>query len=223
MKTIFKRIIPSAIKKSISKHLQNLLRTGNENHLKNIPISVLRPEHITNLKPLIDRLELLKHLPENSIIAEIGVNKGDYSQQILSICQPRKLHLIDAWASKRYNEKLFINVNTRFLKEINSGKIEIHRGFSTIVGASFPDDYFDWVYIDTDHSYNTTKEELEIYSKKVKKQGIISGHDFSAGNWRKGIKYGVIEAVYEFCVKYNWELIFLTTEIEAPSFAIRKR
>ncbi len=36
-------------------------------------------------------------------------------------------------------------------------------------------------------------------------------------------RYGVIEAVYEFCSKYNWEILFLTTELETnPSFAIKK-
>ena len=37
----------------------------------------------------------------------------------------------------------------------------------------FKDDYFDWIYIDTDHSYPTTIGELEAYAPKIKENGII--------------------------------------------------
>ncbi|MCU0386267.1 MAG: hypothetical protein MUE38_09580, partial [Flavihumibacter sp.] len=58
---------------------------------------------------------------------------------------------------------------------------------------------------------------------KLKPGGIIAGHDFIKGNWLSGYRYGVMEAVYEFCVTHNWELIFLTTETnDHPSFAIRR-
>lgn len=37
------------------------------------------------------------------------------------------------------------------------------------------------------------------------------------------VRYGVIEAVYEFCAKYDWELLYITAENEGnPSFAIRR-
>jgi len=39
-----------------------------------------------------------------------------------------------------------------------------------------------------------------MYEPKVKKDGIISGHDFTQGRWSNMTKYGVIEVVYEFCV-----------------------
>ena len=53
--------------------------------------------------------------------------------------------------------------------------------------------------------------------------GIIAGHDYILGNWDGLVRYGVIESVYEFCVRYNWEIIFLTTELNnSPSFAIRR-
>lgn len=56
----------------------------------------------------------------------------------------------------------------------------------------------------------------------MKKGGIIAGHDFIVGEIDVPWKYGVIEAVYEFCKKYNWEIIYLTMERGiSPSFAIR--
>jgi predicted O-methyltransferase YrrM len=87
---------------------------------------------------------------------------------------------------------------------------------------TFDNGYFDWVYIDTDHSYKLTRQELEICRDKVKDGGIIAGHDYHMGNWVEGHKYGVIEAVYSFCVDFEWEIIYLTSDIIEASFAIRR-
>lgn len=162
-------------------------------------------------------------LPKNGVVAELGVDAGSFSAQILSLNNPNKLHLIDNWGSKRYNKYKQVIVIGKFQEEISSGKVEIHIGLSTEVANEFPSDYFDWIYIDTSHSYETTKAELELYAEKVKQGGYMAGHDFIIGNWNSMIRYGVIEAVYEFCVKHDWELIYITSELNThPSFAIRR-
>ena len=72
---------------------------------------------------------------------------------------------------------------------------------STDAIGDFEDSTFDWIYIDTDHSYELTYKELRGYAPKVKPDGIIAGHDYSMGNWIDAYRYGVIEAVNEFCVQ----------------------
>lgn len=179
--------------------------------------------HVQNLVSLKDRIELLKHLPSKAVVAEIGVNEGDFSQQILSVCAPQKLVLIDVWSSKRYHGGLFEKVKARFAAEIKNGTIEIIRDLSFGAIASVEDHFFDWVYLDTDHSYATTHRELELLRLKMKPGGIIAGHDYIIGNWNGGVRYGVIEAVREFCIQYHWEMIYLTHELDNhPSFAIRE-
>ncbi len=85
------------------------------------------------------------------------------------------------------------------------------------------DSYFDWVYLDTDHSYSVTKQELDILKFKVKPGGIIAGHDYISYDFIGHTRYGVIEAVNEFCVNEQWEIIYLTAETnQYRSFAIRK-
>jgi hypothetical protein len=70
--------------------------------------------------------------------------------------------------------------------------------------------------------YETTRRELELLRAKMKPGGIIAGHDYAMGNWNGGVRYGVMEAVREFCLTYDWEMIFITHEIhDHPSFAIR--
>ncbi|OFX42841.1 MAG: hypothetical protein A2046_03720 [Bacteroidetes bacterium GWA2_30_7] len=191
---------------------------------KTIPRINLAEKNISNLKAILSREKLLELLPKNGIVAEIGVWKGDFSEVIIEKTSPRKLHLIDAWSSNRYNDEIRQSVEIKFKTQIKKGQIEINYGLSIDVVDTFNDNYFDWIYIDTDHSYKTTKIELEKFSKKVKPSGIIAGHDYIIGNWNGMVKYGVIEAVYEFCSKNDWEIIYITMEGKGhhPSFAIRK-
>lgn len=205
------------------KIILHFARKFNSNNSKKIPKYEIADKHIKNAKLITTREELLKFLPQNGVVAELGVDEGNFSQLILSINNPQKLHLIDFWGSKRYNQSKRKKVENRFLNHTESGNVEINIGLSTKVVENFKDNYFDWIYIDTDHSYKVTIEELELYRRKVKTDGIIAGHDYILGNWNRLVRYGVIEAVYEFCNKYDWEIIYLTTELKNnPSFAIRK-
>ena len=38
-----------------------------------------------------------------------------------------------------------------------------------------------------------------------------------------GVRYGVQEAVYEFCVNEEYEIVYVTSELRCPSFAIKRR
>jgi len=87
----------------------------------------------------------------------------------------------------------------------------------------FNDNYFDWVYLDTSHTYEITHQELIILEKKVKIDGLITGHDYTTRSRRTAMKYGVIEAVHEFCLNNNWEFVYITLEWHGHnSFAIRR-
>lgn len=179
--------------------------------------------HVENAKLLANRELMLTLLPQNAICAEIGVDMGNFTEKILQSANPKKLHLIDFWGTERYGTSKKDLVSNKFAAEIKNGTIEMNLGYSTEVLPQFPDHYFDWLYIDTDHSYPTTLAELYLSAKKVKQGGLITGHDFTVGYWINGVKYGVIEAVYEFCVKEGWEIVYLTCEAnDHRSFALRK-
>lgn len=223
MYSLLKTILPENSKNWLWKQIINIIRKKLIDQDKRMPKYIYEKKHISNLVPLANRYDLLDLLPKGGIVAELGVDNGGFSTEILNRTNPKKLHLIDVWNSKRYHDGLKNNVKNKFKNEIESGKVEMNLGLSTEVVSTFPDNYFDWIYIDTEHSYNVTKSELETYSKKLKPGGIIAGHDYINGIWVTMVRYGVIEAVSEFCVNNNWELIYITMDYtEPPSFAIRK-
>jgi len=187
------------------------------------PSVFLDRKHTINCRVLPDRQALLSELPSGGVAAEVGVAFGDFTKQIVALNRPRKLHLLDVWGSARYEEGLR-QVKMAQADLIAEGVVEIHRGLSTDQLPTFPDSYFDWVYIDTDHTYETTYQELVIAATKVKSGGFISGHDFCPGNVITPWPYGVIEACNKFCVEFEWEYRLITIEPHGhQSFCIARR
>jgi hypothetical protein len=133
------------------------------------------------------------------------------------------LHLVDSWHLAEYRKGQTTQVKEKFASQIRQGQVRIHHKLSLDAAADFEDGSLDWIYLDTDHSYSTTRSELRAYAPKLKPDGVIAGHDYTTGNWVAGYRYGVVEAVHEFCVEQGWELVYITAQtIENRSFAIRR-
>ena len=225
LRALYKTVIPYGVRKRIGARLKAHFddQSAYERAKQILPKVPLDEKHLHNCQVLFDRSALLSCLPRGGIVAEIGVAQGDFSQLIWQTCEPKELHLIDAWNSNRFPLPFKASVRDRFLPEAKEGRIHIHRSLSVDAARNFPDAYFDWVYIDTDHSYSTTLAELLAYAPKIKPDGLIAGHDYCMGNWVTSYRYGVIEAVHEFCGTHGWELAYLTLEpSEHQSFAIRR-
>lgn len=219
MASLLRNLTPKFIRKAFEADHQKVRQA----RVNELPQSRLEQKHVENCQLVLDRSTMLEKLGERKTVAELGVNRGEFSHELLGTLKPEKLHLVDVWATDRYHSGLFESIQTEFAESIKTGGVKIHRKLSTDAAHDFEDDYFDLVYIDTDHMYRTTRDELALYASKVKPDGIIAGHDYSMGNWVPALRYGVIEAVHEFCVQNDWELCYLTCEpLESQSFAIRR-
>ena len=176
-----------------------------------MPRTIVSPEKTEYCRLFPCRESLLKQLPKGKRIAEIGVSKGDFSKQILQHCEPAKLLLADAWSCTRYGSHKEI-VETLFADKIAEGKVELHQGMSCDFLEKLPKGEIDIFYIDTNHDYKNTSQELRLCGEKAAEGAIIMGHDFCTGNIITPVPYGVIEAVNEFCEKYDWGYKYLTVE-----------
>lgn len=184
----------------------------------------LSERHLENTRVLPDRERLLEELPAGAVVAELGVDEGDFARRIHAVTRPETLYLVDPWDTDRYHEGKMRRVEERFAREIEAGQVRVVRKRSEAALAEFPDGYLDWVYIDTTHLYAQTLKELELSRQKVKEGGLIAGHDYCVGNPSAALAYGVVPAVHRFCAEHDWELVFLTLETDGRrSFALRKR
>ena len=152
--------------------------------------------------------------------AEIGVQRGDFSAVIRNTWNDGTLHLIDRWvydenyddvARLSYREQLnnYLYVVNRFAEDFG---VKIYRLDSVEATNHFPDDFFDWIYIDADHSYEGCTRDLNAWYPKLKKGGIFCGHDFLDGIIPAG-NFGVKTAVEEF-IKDKGIILFVTTREE---------
>jgi hypothetical protein len=171
-----------------------------------------RIEYLTELKNL---------LPISPICVEIGVADGYFSKQIFNVFNPDKLFLIDPWkfghdkndkptygASLSYaptsysTSENYDHVIKYFYDQIKNNRVIVRSDYSYNVVNDFPDNYFDFIYIDACHLYNCVKSDLNNYLPKLKSNGLMCGHDYLNFD-----EFGVIQAVDEFCVEHNFEMI----------------
>lgn len=211
------------LKSRIYKKFEQRFKAFYDRYDKTLPQISLSETHIQNLKVLPHRISLLQHIPQGGIGAEVGVDRGDFSLNILKYVRPQKLHLVDAWHSERYHTGLRQVVEERLAEALATGQVEIHQGLSVERAQDFEEASLDWIYLDAGHSYQAVHQDLYAYVSKIKPGGLIMGHDYVLGNWNGLVRYGVIDAVHEFCVKENWEMVYLTIDaLEQPSFALKK-
>ena len=135
---------------------------------------------------------------------EIGVGFGENAKSILSILNMKMLYLVDPYVP--YNDG-FIQHPEGYLRELEIIKKELaHLPNVTFIRKKSEDavddipDEIDFCYIDGNHSYEFVKKDIELYYPKIKKGGVIGGHDFNA-------KFPeVCKAVIEFTTKNKLKL-----------------
>ena len=170
--------------------------------------------------------ELYLDIPKDGIGAEIGVCKGRNSVSLYHVAKPKKLHLCDIWRERHPNACLIDApslweddhrrlVGKLFQREIEAYKVEIHREYGGNFLYSLEDNYLDWVYLDACHDYKSVSIEIEAALLKVKKGGLIMGHDYvtNCQVW----KAGVIRAVNENIQAGKMKMVGISLE-KYPSY-----
>ena len=113
---------------------------------------------------------------------EIGVYKGWYTRKF---CEAGlKMFGVDPWmVSKEYHEKqgqgrqdFLYDHASRYMADYDC---ELIRKTSMDAVKDFEDESIDFVYIDGHHGFKYVTEDIYEWSKKVKKGGIVSGHDYA--------------------------------------------
>ena len=114
--------------------------------------------------------------------AEIGVYKGEYTKKFLDA--GIKMYGIDPWLdyveyhNSRGQER--IDFQYEHAKRVLTPypNCTIIRKTSMEAVEDFADESLDFVYIDANHLLRYVVEDICEWSKKVRRDGIISGHDY---------------------------------------------
>lgn len=137
-----------------------------------------------------NRHEFAKYLTENNckIGVEIGTYTANYSKYLLDNWEGY-LYLIDVWkklpsaeytdASNQDNPKQIISEAFDNLEGYEN-RTTLIRGNSNNTDHLFPDEFFDFIYIDANHKYHHVLHDMKKWYPKLKKGGIFAGHDWIA-------------------------------------------
>lgn len=186
---------------------------------------------------LTTREGLVQFLPNGGIGAEIGVAQGNFSKVLLDRAAPRELHLIDPWshqesdiigggdllarvardpdaylhppAPSRQGEEMFRSVQERFSSD---PRVRLHRRFSYRIAPTFPASFFDFIYVDGNHTYEFVLRDLLDFAPRMKPGGLILGHDFFHNGFADRENYGVMPAVQTFLKRTGYQFVALTYE-----------
>jgi hypothetical protein len=157
-------------------------------------------------------------------IAEIGVEYGGYTDTYYN--ENFEINLIDMWETEGndyYFSKRIGQVEEGYNKILqkyeNKTNVKIIKMKSVEASKLYDNEYFDWIYIDADHSYEGVKDDIVNWWPKLKKGGLLSGHDYNPSENDPNFKmYGVKKAVDEIF----GDKIKLTDEVNYKSWYVFK-
>jgi len=185
------RRLSLSLRKHMPGSVRHFYRVGQALLSKGQPSISIPAELFLDCKVCASRNDLVERLPRGGRIAEIGTQRGHFARHILGTCEPAKLHLVD------------LDFSVLEPDVANDPRVEQHNGASHEVLAGFPDAYFDWIYIDADHSFAGVSRDAKAAAAKVKPGGYLVFNDFAHMDPFLG-KYGVHRAVVDFAVASKW-------------------
>ena len=158
-----------------------------------------------------NRTELAKYFAKLGFTkgAEIGVYLGYYSGVLLDNIPDLELLCVDSWDKHTWRERAY-PVAVEVLSRYAGAKIL--RGSSMNIVKTVLSESLDFVFIDADHSYQSVKNDIQEWSKKVRHGGIVSGHDYLLG--RQTVQ--VIQAVDEYIKENNLTLLLTEHDRKNP-------
>jgi len=145
--------------------------------------------------------------------AEIGVWRGAYSAAFMAANPRLELLCVDPWLSypawqdtknslqPDKQEAFMAAAYAQARARLAPLGCRIVRQFSVDAARDVPDRSLDFVYIDGNHVAAAVREDLEAWAPKVRRGGLVAGHDFRVFKHKPTIH--VVEAVRAYTVDHG--------------------
>jgi len=147
---------------------------------------------------------------------EVGVYEGHFSEILGYENTEGQVFSVDPWQTYadypdyKDQEALDMRYQRARRRLLRYPNITIIKKFSLEASKIFEDYSLDYVYIDANHTFQSTWNDIIIWSKKVKEGGIISGHDYK--RMKDGCPTKTFEAVNAYISAARIPTWFLTGE-----------
>jgi hypothetical protein len=162
---------------------------------------------------LVDRIA---QLGDDLTGCELGVCRGRNLRFLLDrVPNIKTVYAIDPWEPyddwwgrmDRDTVESWMREAIELLKDYDD-KITVLRAKSSVALNYIDDDTLDYIFIDGDHSYESTKFDLANSFKKIKSKGLFSGHDWQLESVQQAVnefrKENSITAELQFTENNVW-------------------
>lgn len=121
--------------------------------------------------------------------AELGVRWGQTSKYLLEHCPGLHIIGVDLMkpnpnADKKKGQEDYMTWDwlgyekqVKAIEEAFPSRFRMLRMDMTEASKLIPDDHLDWIFIDGDHSYEGVSTDIKNWAPKVRKGGVVIGHD----------------------------------------------
>ena len=149
---------------------------------------------------------------------EIGLARGKNAQKMFEYIPNLKLFAVDAYKehpqcsykataiSRNMDDLYHASVKKQAYNRMQGKNAIIIEKFSEDAVRDIPDNSLDFVYIDGDHSYDFVILDMILWGRKVRKGGIISGHDYYDDKNKSSRRAKVTQAVNDYVRVHGIEL-----------------
>lgn len=139
--------------------------------------------------PNTGRIDIVRWIRELDLksFAEIGVDHADFSKLIVETNPQLTLYGIDPYlkyeAYREYHHQAQMDdihdyAHSKMAGHIQDGRYHLVRKTSEEALKDFADESLDGVYIDANHEGEFPYYDIVNWAKKVRKGGLVMGHDF---------------------------------------------
>lgn len=143
---------------------------------------------------------------------EVGVERGLYTEVLCKANPDAKIYAVDPWeaytgyrdyVSQEKVSTFYLDAQERLAKY----NCEIIKKYSMDAVRDFENGSLDFVYIDGNHQFEFVAQDIGFWTRKVRKGGIVAGHDFIR---RKApTATHVVEALQGYTYAYDIQPWFL--------------
>ena len=146
---------------------------------------------------------------------EVGVQYGGSAEMFCTVNPQLHLTCIDPYLpyprlNRRSPKPATFEDASKFLSRFN---VTMVKKKSMEVVDSFRDGSLDFVHIDADHSFDCAMQDFIGWVPKVRKGGLILGHDYFAINWG-----GVTQAVQAYLFAHHITEWWVTADVSPTVF-----
>lgn len=161
--------------------------------------------------PNVGRIDFVRWIRELGLTtgAEIGVDHAEFSHLICENNPQLKLYGIDPYLKydeyREYKDQAHLDGIYEHAKGVMSdcvdkGKYKFIKKKSQDALKDFKDESLDFVYIDANHEGDFPYEDIVGWAKKVRKGGLVAGHDYVR---IKVLNFTIKDALEKYTKEYN--------------------